>query len=234
MGDIISVAGELMLVGNISSNTLTVTRGHGGTTAVAHSSGELVRLVKGNSTAADDTVTLINGSSLASDATATTVTVDSAASFASSGYIKINDEIIEYTGTTSTTFTGLIRGSFNTTAATHADNEAVIEASFGWGMPAEATVSGAVLSNWTHDNFGEDFLLNIKNGGIFYWDRTAGTAARAVALSSLSGSNLAPTVAKQIMVSDQDRHIIAFGCDGETSIGTQDPAYTLWITGKFT
>ena len=223
VGDIISVAGELMLVGNISSNTLTVTRGHGGTTAVAHASGELVRLVKGNSTAADDTVTLINGSSLASDATATTVTVDSAASFASSGYIKIEDEIIEYTGTTSTTFTGLIRGSFNTTAATHADNEAVIEASFGWGMPAEATVSGAVLSNWTHDNFGEDLLLNIKNGGIFYWDRTAGTAARAVALSSLSGSNLAPTVAKQIMVSDQDRHIIAFGCDGETSIGTQDP-----------
>ena len=133
VGDVISIAGELMLVGNISSNTLTVTRGHGGTTAVAHASGELVRLVKGNSTAADDTVTLINGSSLASDATATTVTVDSAASFASSGYIKIEDEIIEYTGTTSTTFTGLIRGSFNTTAVTHADNEAVIEASFGWG-----------------------------------------------------------------------------------------------------
>ena len=90
-------------------------------------------------------------------------------------------------------------------------------------MPAEATVSGAVLTNWTHDNFGEDLLLNIKNGGIFYWDRTSGTSSRAVALSSLSGSNLAPTVAKQIMVSDQDRHVIAFGCDGETSIGTQDP-----------
>ena len=109
VGDIISVAGELMLVGNISSNTLTVTRGHGGTTAVAHASGELVRLVKGNSTAEDDTVTLINGSSLNTDVTATTVTVDSAANFASSGYIKIEDEIIEYTGTTSTTFTGLLR-----------------------------------------------------------------------------------------------------------------------------
>ena len=221
--DIIDIGGELMLVGSISSNTLTVTRGHGGTTATTHDSGELVRLVKGNSTAADDTVTLINGSSLASDATATTVTVDSAASFTSSGYIKIEDEIIEYTGTTSTTFTGLIRGSFNTTAATHADNEAVIEASFGWGMPAEATVSGAVLTNWTHDNFGEDLLLNVKNGGIYYWDRTAGTAARAVELSSLTGSVLAPTIAKQIMVSDQSRHIIAFGCDGEGSIGTQDP-----------
>ena len=220
--DVIDVGGELMLVSGISSNTLTVTRGHGGTTAAVHSSGELVRLVLGNATAADDTVTLINdGSGLS--ATATTVTVDSAANFASSGYIKINDEIIEYTGTTSTTFTGLIRGSLSTTATTHSDNDAVIEAGFGWGMPAEGTVSGAVLTNWTHDNFGEDLLLNIKNGGIFYWDRTSGTSSRAVALSSLSGSNLAPTVAKQIMVSDQDRHVIAFGCDGETSIGTQDP-----------
>ena len=221
--DVISVAGELMLVGGISSNTLTVTRGHGGTTAVVHSSGELVRLVKGNATATDDTVTLINGSGLASDATVTTATVDSAAAFPSSGYIKIEDEIIEYTGTTSTTFTGLIRGSLSTTAATHADNEAVIEATFGWGMPAESTVSGANLTNWTHDNFGEDLLINVKNGGIYYWDRTSGTSSRAVELNTLSGSTLAPTIAKQIMVSDQDRHVIAFGCDGEASIGTQDP-----------
>jgi len=220
--DVIDVGGELMLISGISTNTLTVTRAHGGTTAAVHSDGELVRLVLGNATAADDTVTLINdGSGLS--ATATTVTVDSAANFTTTGYIKINDEIIEYTGKTSTTFTGLIRGSLSTTAATHVDNDAVIEAAFGWGMPAEGTVSGAVLTNWTHDNFGEDLLLNIKNGGIFYWDRTAGTSSRAVALSSLSGSNLAPTVAKQIMVSDQDRHVIAFGCDGETSIGTQDP-----------
>ena len=221
--DVISIAGELMLVGGISSNTLTVTRGHGGTTAVVHSNGELVRLVKGNATATDDTVTLINGSGLASDATVTTATVDSATAFPSSGYIKIEDEIIEYTGTTSTTFTGLIRGSLSTTAATHADNEAVIEATFGWGMPAESTVSGANLTNWTHDNFGEDVLINVKNGGIYYWDRTSGTSSRAVELNTLSGSTLAPTIAKQIMVSDQDRHVIAFGCDGEASIGTQDP-----------
>ena len=220
--DVIDVGGELMLISGISTNTLTVTRGHGGTTAAVHSDGELVRLVLGNATAADDTVTLINdGSGLT--AAATTVTVDSAANFTATGYIKINDEIIEYTGKTSTTFTGLIRGSLSTTAAAHADNDAVIEAAFGWGMPAEATVSGAVLTNWTHDNFGEDLLLNIKNGGIFYWDRTSGTSSRAVALSSLSGSILAPTIAKQIMVSDQSRHIIAFGCDGEGSIGTQDP-----------
>ena len=153
--------------------------------------------------------------------------------FPSSGYIKIEDEIIEYTGTTSTTFTGLIRGSLNTTATTHADNEAVIEASFGWGMPAESTVSGANLTNWTHDNFGEDLLMNVKNGGIYYWDRTSGTTSRAVELNTLSGSTLAPTIAKQIMVSDQDRHVIAFGCDGEGLYWhTRSTTYTLWITRK--
>ena len=230
VGDIISVAGELMLVGNISSNTLTVTRGHGGTAAVAHASDELVRLVKGNATIGDDTVTLINdGSGLS--ATATSVTVDSMSdggdpakfSFSSSGYVKIGNEIIEYTGRTATTLTGLLRASFNTTAGTHSDNGFVIEATFGWGMPAESTVSGANLSNWTHDNFGEDLLINVKNGGIYYWDRTSGTTTRAVELKTLPGSTLAPTIAKQIMVSDQDRHVIAFGCDGEGSIGTQDP-----------
>jgi len=224
--DVISVAGELMIITNISSNTLTVTRGHGGTTAAVHANGELVRLVKGNATASDDTVTLINGSSLASDVTATSVTVDSAAAFTATGsanFIKIDDEIMQYTGTTSTSFTGLVRGAFNTTAATHADNAAVIEASFGWGMTFTTTVSGANLTNWTHDNFGEDLLINVNNGGIYYWDRTAGTSSRAVELNTLTGSTLAPTIAKQIMTSDPDRHVIAFGCDPEANIGTQDP-----------
>jgi len=156
-------------------------------------------------------------------ASATSVTVDSAASFSNTGFLKIDDEIMEYTAKTSTTFTGLIRGALSTTAATHADNATVIEATFGWGMQATTTIPGENLSNWTHDNFGEDLLLNVRNGGIYYWDRTSGTSARAVELSSLSGSASAPSVAKQIMVSDQDRHIIAFGCDSEANPGTQDP-----------
>ena len=156
-------------------------------------------------------------------ASATSVTVDSAASFSNTGFLKIDDEIMEYTAKTSTTFTGLIRGALGTTAATHADNATVIEATFGWGMQATTTIPGENLSNWTHDNFGEDLLINVRNGGIYYWDRTSGTSARAVELSSLSGSASAPSVAKQIMISDQDRHIIAFGCDSEANPGTQDP-----------
>ena len=79
------------------------------------------------------------------------------------------------------------------------------------------------LRIWSHDNFGEDLLMNVRNGGIYYWDRTGGLTSRAVSLDSLAGSNSAPTIAKQILVSDRDRHIIAFGCDPEANPGVQDP-----------
>ena len=92
-----------------------------------------------------------------------------------------------------------------------------------WNSSADLSVSGLTLRIWSHDNFGEDLILNARDGGIFYWDKSSGVGARAVELSSLSGSTLAPTIAKKVLVSDADRHIIAFGCDGELSIGTQDP-----------
>ena len=91
-----------------------------------------------------------------------------------------------------------------------------------WGSAAAITTT-SVLRKWTHDNFGEDLLLNVRNAGIYYWDKTNGFATRAVQLSSLAGSDLCPTIATQIMVSDRDRHILAFGCDPESNIGTQDP-----------
>ena len=92
-----------------------------------------------------------------------------------------------------------------------------------WGSGSSSAGAEAQLGLWTQDNFGEDLLINQRQGNIYYWDASSGVANRAVVLSGLSGSNLAPTVAKQIMVSDRDRHVIAFGCDDETAIGTQDP-----------
>jgi hypothetical protein len=93
----------------------------------------------------------------------------------------------------------------------------------GWGQPADVTIPSAQLRIWSHDNYGEDLVMNVHDGGIFYWDESAGIGARAVALSSLSGANTTPTVAKKVFLSDRDRHLIAFGCDDEFSIGTQDP-----------
>tara|TARA_R100001163_G_scaffold52968_1_gene40318 strand:- start:4290 stop:6200 length:1911 start_codon:yes stop_codon:yes gene_type:complete len=91
-----------------------------------------------------------------------------------------------------------------------------------WGSGASLTIEG-VLRLWTHDNFGEDLLINVRNDGIYYWDRTSGLTSRAVKLDSLAGSSKAPTIATQVLVSDRDRHILAFGCDPENNIGTQDP-----------
>jgi len=94
----------------------------------------------------------------------------------------------------------------------------------GWGDAATATGTTTVLRIWTHDNFGEDLIINVRDSGIFYWDKTTGLSARAVAISDLAGADATtPTIAKQVLVSDRDRHIVAFGCDPENNIGVQDP-----------
>ena len=159
-GDVILVGEELMLVaGDTDNNTLNVTRGHSGTTAVAHDDNTLVRLAVGNAIATDDFV--------------------------------------------------------------------------GWGSAASVTVTGNQIRLWSHDNFGEDLIINPINNGIFYWDKTNGLSGRAVELSAtgtFSGETSVPQVAKQVIVSDQDRHVIAFGCDGFGATatttqgdGVQDP-----------
>ena len=92
---------------------------------------------------------------------------------------------------------------------------------FGWGEAAQSGTT-ATIRLWSHDNFGEDLLLNARDGGIFYWDKSNGLNTRAVNLTSLSGASDVPTIAKQVLVSDIDRHIVVFGAN---TIGTsiQDP-----------
>ena len=151
--DVILVGEELMLVtATTDDNTLTVTRGHSGTTATTHSNGAIVRLAVGNASSDDD-------------------------------------------------FTG-------------------------WGI---AAVSGTTreIRTWSHDNFGEDLLINPRDGGVFLWDKTNGLSTRAVELSTLAGAANTPTVAKQVLVSDIDRHVLCFGTNtyGTT---TQDPLLIRW------
>ena len=75
---------------------------------------------------------------------------------------------------------------------------------------------------WQHDTFGEDLIFNIRDGPVFYWDTSASTGNRAIYLTALTGASNAPTIAKQVMVSDVDRHCIAFGCNPLGS-NVQDP-----------
>ena len=92
-----------------------------------------------------------------------------------------------------------------------------------WGSASAESAATGRLRLWQHDNYGEDLLMNVRDGGIYYWDASGGLNARAVALNSLAGANTTPTIAKQIMVSDRDRHVIVFGCDPQGSPGVQDP-----------
>ena len=157
-GDVILIDNELMLItASADDNTMTVTRGHSGTTAATHDNGSLVRLATGNALPTDDFV--------------------------------------------------------------------------GWGSAASITVPGAQIRLWSHDNFGEDLIINPRDGAIYYWDRTNGLSGRAVKLNTLAGTKTSiPQRAKQVLVSDQDRHVIAFGCDNfganltsPDGDGVQDP-----------
>jgi hypothetical protein len=83
-----------------------------------------------------------------------------------------------------------------------------------WSSAADVTVPGATLRLWSQDNFGEDLVFNVRGGAIYYWDASAGTGSRGVNITSLT-NNSAPNIANQVLVSERDRHVIAFGCNPE-------------------
>lgn len=102
---------------------------------------------------------------------------------------------------------------------------------FGWGTgswgsstwgTARPQSSALSLSSrvWQFDNFGEDLILQLVNGGVYRWDTSAGITTRAVAIPN------APTKSRYALVSTPDRHLVCFGT--ESTIGTpstQDPMY---------
>jgi hypothetical protein len=79
-----------------------------------------------------------------------------------------------------------------------------------WGSSSSISAAGQ-LRLFSQDNFGEDLVFNARGGGIYYWDESSGTGARAVEIGSLAGASNTPTIALQVLVSDIDQHVIAFG-----------------------
>ena len=82
------------------------------------------------------------------------------------------------------------------------------------------------LRIWTHDNFGENLIINPRGGGIYRWLDSGGFGARAANLSTVSGANLVPTVGLQVITSEVDRHLIVLGADpisGSSRTGVLDP-----------
>ena len=94
----------------------------------------------------------------------------------------------------------------------------------GWGS---GSVTSTSLRVWNHYNFGEDLIFGPIDGGMYYWDASAGVSTRGVALSSLSGASDVPTVQHLLVVSDASRFVLAFGCNDYGS-ATQDPMLIRW------
>lgn len=100
-----------------------------------------------------------------------------------------------------------------------------------WGESYSYDREGNVPLNqirlWSQDNFGEDLVFNIRNGNVYYWDRTLGVDQRAVPLASMPGAVDAPMLGFEVMLSEVDRHLVVIGSNpiGEDFI---DPLLVRW------
>jgi hypothetical protein len=118
----------------------------------------------------------------------------------------------------------------------------------GWGLSSDAPIY-LPQRDWFFDNFDNDLVMNIRaevtgsgaavGGPIYYWERgtsvapTTALGTRAVLLSGLTLDGVAaadvPETAAQILVSQNDKHLLAFGCQPYAgSSGDFDPLLIRW------
>jgi hypothetical protein len=137
---------------------------------------------------------------------------------------------------------------------------AVTTAGYGWGIGLWGVPSWGLSSNtpiflpqrdWFFDNFDNDLVMNIRSevnangkaqgGPIFYWERGSSVSpstaldTRAVLLSGVTLNGVAPsavpTSAMQIMVSQNDKHLLAFGCQPYAGAAdAYDPLLIRWAS----
>lgn len=95
-----------------------------------------------------------------------------------------------------------------------------------YGSPADELVYSP-LRLWSQESFGENHVFCTLNDAIYYWSFAAGTSTRAVALAGMAGASDVPLMAKKLLMSTSDRHMVAYGCN---SIGNarQDPLLVRW------
>jgi len=107
--------------------------------------------------------------------------------------------------------------------------------STGWGSGTwsrgtwgSADSNAENLRLWSQDNFGEDLIGNPRGGGLYYWDSSAGVSTVAINFTALSTASDVPLLVNQIMVSEVDRHIIAFGSNSISATSVLDELLVRW------
>ena len=90
-----------------------------------------------------------------------------------------------------------------------------------WGTPSDETNVTLPARQWSLDNFGEDLIATVLDGGTFIWDTSLGTSTRATAVAN------APTTSRLSLVSTPDRHLVIMGT--ENTIGSSSSQDDLLI-----
>lgn len=109
-----------------------------------------------------------------------------------------------------------------------------------WGSGAPAPLS-TLQRDWFFDNLDNDLIMNIRNGVPYYWARgtvvepLTALTTRAVTLTAYATSAgfsgaAVPVKVMQTLVSQQDRHVVAFGAVpfGSTNPDDFDPLLIRW------
>lgn len=130
---------------------------------------------------------------------------------------------------------------------------AVATGGYGWGVGAWGRdawglgTTGAPVNlpqrDWWFDNFDNDLVMNIRNGAGYWWYREAVTdpgtslATHAITLQAYATAggfdpNAVPSKIMQLLVSQQDRHLISLGAVpfGYTSTTDFDPLLIRWAS----
>jgi len=177
--------------------------------------------------------------------TGVTINVTSTASLTSTGTVVIGNELIGYTGKTSTTLTGATRVIQGSPYA-HANSSLVYQyltTDTGWGSTASQGI-GVQLRLWSSANYGQNLIINPAGGAMYYWvvDSNPSIYYRAQILSHNNSNTqdgtaywqtdtTCPSLVNYVMVSDSSNFVIAFGCNdpsGTVTTTALDPLLVRW------
>ena len=164
----------------------------------------------------------------------TDIVLTSTTGFTSSGTILVESELITYTGITSNTLNGIVRGTNGTSTAAHSDATTTYDAStyVGWGSASSSSNIIIEPAQWRLLNYGENLLALIHNKTIFQWvPSLPNLSVRAVLVTGTE----VPTASRDMVLSAPDRHLICIGT--ETTLqtaSTQDDMFVRWSNQEST
>jgi hypothetical protein len=161
---------------------------------------------------------------------------------------RVDDDIFTFTVATAATSTVAAGGGasidiecqihpgFPLTTAGYGWGASAWNGSYPWGLGGPTPID-LLQRDWFLDNFENDLVANIRRGPIYYWERGSSASpatslgTRAILLSDLSGADSVPTLAMQVTVSQNDKHLLAFGCQPYAGGATDfDPLLIRWAS----